>query len=48
MDLDNIKQELEKNDYCEDCVFNKTCEVLIDNYEEVICRVLEKEIEKEG
>lgn len=46
MDLGSIKKELEKLENCEDCIFNKTCESLIDNYEDVICRVLEKEMEK--
>lgn len=46
MDLEIIKQELNKNEFCEECVFNKTCEILIDNYEDVICRVLEKKLIK--
>lgn len=46
MDLEVIKQEVDKNEYCEDCIFNKTCEILIDNYEDVICRVLDKGMSK--
>lgn len=30
---------------CSDCVFNQTCENLIDNYKDSICQVLENEME---
>ncbi len=30
---------------CENCIFNDSCEKLIDNYSKSICEVLEKEME---
>lgn len=31
---------------CENCIFNYSCEKLIDNYSKTICEVLEKEMEE--
>lgn len=47
MDLENIKKEFDKIVYCEDCIFDKTCEALMDNYEDPICSVLEKNMVEE-
>ena len=44
-ELINVSKVLLSVNNCSECVFNATCENLIDNYKDTICHVLENEME---
>lgn len=44
-ELINVSKILLDINDCSKCVFDSTCENLIDNYKDTICQVLEKEME---
>lgn len=44
-ELINVSKVLLSVNNCSECVFNATCENLIDNYKDSICQVLENEME---